>query len=149
MFLMFYRGRGPWRGYRRRGGLFGIPWILFFVFLSISHSPGGFMIGLILVIVITIILARVFSGSNFNRMNGQQPGQTYYQPSNQANQQPYYQPTEQSYQAYDQGYQPPVQSQEGYQGSASQYQPPVQNDAYRGEYEQPQTQYPEQMPPMQ
>ncbi len=107
------------------------------------------MIGLILVIVITIILARVFSGSNFNRMNGQQPGQTYYQPSNQANQQPYYQPTEQSYQAYDQGYQPPVQSQEGYQGSASQYQPPVQNDAYRGEYEQPQTQYPEQMPPMQ
>jgi hypothetical protein len=147
---MYYRGRGPWRGYRRRGGLFGIPWMLFFVFMFFAHSPGAWLIGLLLVVVITIVLTRVFSGNSFNGMNGQQPGQTYYQPGTQSDQQPYYQPpTAQPYQPYGQGYQPPVQSQEGYKGSASQYQPPVQNDPYQGEYEQPQTQYPEQMPPMQ
>src|ERR1051326_2907838 len=117
---MFYRGRGPWRGYGRRGGLFGIPWILFFLFFSFSHSIGGVIIGLALVILVTIILTRVLSNNSFNGMSGQQPGQTYYQPGqyyqpgNQANQQPYYQPTEQPYQPYDQGYQSPAQNP-GYQ----------------------------------
>ena len=147
---MYYRGRGPWRGNRRRGGIFGIPWMLFFLFFVFSHSFIGFLIGLAVAIVLTVILTRVFSANSYNGMNSQQPGQTYYQPSNQAQQQPYYQPTEQTYQGYDQGYQVPIERREGPQGSGGQYQtPPVPDEPYRGEYEQPQTQYPEQMPPMQ
>src|SRR5579872_1241764 len=141
---MRYRNRGPHWG---RRGIWGFPFMLFLIIFIVSHSFSGFMVGIIVLIALAIIfravLPSIFSAGNMrNPMPPYQPPQPPYQ-------QPYqpYQPTEQPYQPeyepYQQGYQPapppPV-----YQAPEQQYQPPQQN--YE---EQPQAEYPQEMPPMQ
>src|SRR5579859_194411 len=78
--------------------------------------------------------------SQYRQPSYTQPEQPYYQPSQQqpeqkqAAEQPYYQPS-----------QPTAQYGQGYQSEQVYYRPTtVPND-----FEQPRTQYPEQMPPMQ
>jgi len=60
--------------------------------------------------------------------------------ANRPPQQPYYQPSQSPQQSYDQGYRPP--QPETYQEGGQQYRTPQ-------EYEQPQVQYPQEMPPQQ
>jgi hypothetical protein len=137
---MYYNGNS--RGGRRRPrGIYGFPWLLFFIIFFNLHSlPWILMtlvtVGFVFLIVKAFMATGVSGNSAPNRMGAQQP---YYQPY----QQPYQPPQEPSYQPYDQGYQPP---REAYQEGGKQYQYP--SPAVYDQYEQPQAQYPEQMPPM-
>lgn len=149
---MYYRNggnwqNGPWR--RRRGmrGIYGFPWILFVFFIIFSHSMIGFMIAIGIAVGLSILFAALLNGgSPWMGMRYQQPYQAPYQPPYQAPRQQSYQPP---YQPYEQGYQAPP-PQETYQEGGRQYEsaPPQQSGQYP-EYEQPHSQYPEQMPPMQ
>jgi hypothetical protein len=127
--------------YRRPGG--GIIGLLFFVFLLLAiftHFWAWFIPGIIiLAVVLWLLRSGMLSSWLRGSQQSQQPQQPYqYQPPPEA---------EQPYQPYEQGYQPP---QETYQEGGQQYQYPPQNSdpAYQ-HYEEPQAQYPEQMPPMQ
>jgi hypothetical protein len=63
--------------------------------------------------------------------------------ANRQRQQQYYQPPQQPYPPYQQGYQPPAPPQPPtYEEGGRQY-------SYPQQYEQPQAQYPEEMPPQQ
>ena len=139
---MRYRGRGR--------GIMGIPFMLFFIIMIVSHSFSGFIIAIGVMILLAIIfraaMPNMFGSRNMNNVVPpyQQPQQPYYQPPQPTYQPPQqaYQPYEQEYQPYQQGYQPappPV-----YQAPVPPYQPPQQN--YE---EQPQAEYPQEMPPMQ
>ncbi len=140
--------RGPRRRMRRFGGF---PFVLPFIILVISHGSFGAFVASFLMIMIFFLIARALMGSLFGApMNGNYQQQQYYQPPYQPYQ-PYqqsYEPYQQPYQSYEQGYQPQSGAtgpyQEGELGEQS-YQSPAQYD----QYEQPQVQYPEQMPPMQ
>ncbi len=91
-------------------------------------------------------------GSSGSTSNYQQPNQ-YYQPPQQPYQpNQYYQPSQQPdtsgaspYQPYEQGYQTPPQ--DAYQQGVQPYQsnPPSSTSE---QYEEPQVQYPQEMPPM-
>jgi hypothetical protein len=130
---------------RRRG--YGIPFIFPFMILFLSHSFTIFLSTLVLSILIALIIgafnASQPNGSNsstYNNMNAQwrnQPQTPYYQPPT-----PVYQPPAQpEYKPYEQGYQP----------EQAEYKPGAEagtTDEYL-DYEQPQAQYPDQMPPMQ
>src|SRR5207248_7163631 len=126
---MWYRRRP----YRRGRGILGFPFMLFFVLLFFSHSLSLFLIGIVISIILTLfirsLMAGAFSGGRLNTPpTWQQP---YQQP-----QQPY----QQYYQPYEQGYQPPATP---YQEPEPQYQhPQLQYD------EQPQAQYPQELPPI-
>lgn len=144
---MGYRYRGP-RGYRNRSPLRFL-WLFFFLPMVIFHSEVAFGVLIVMAIACFIILRAAasssFFGTNRPPMNvpPQQPYQPYqpqeqpYQPD-QANQ-PYqpYQPYEQGYQPY----QPPVTNQQRVSQNQPQYEPPQYE-------EQPQAQYPEELPPM-
>jgi len=144
--------------YRRRGIRF-FPHIIPIAFPLIFPLGFGLLaflfhivyaiIGVLLLIALAFFIIKVIttgspqsawnsmrnSGTQWQqKFNSQQPQTPYYQPPTQQ-QTPYYQPPTQAgqEQQYGQGYQP---------------QPPV----YRptpNQYEQPETQYPEQMPPIQ
>jgi len=140
---MGYRYRGP-HGYRR-GGPWRLLWLLFF--LPMVYFQSGIAFGVLIVVAIALfVIFRAATASSFFGTNAP-PQQTYqpYQPS-----QPYEQPyqpdlTNQPYVPYEQGYQPyrpPVANQQ----SAQQNQP-AQYEAPQYE-EQPQAQYPEELPPM-
>lgn len=104
--------------------LFGFwPWIL--VVIGVSAILGA--------------LTRPIIAGLSSSIAGWQPVQQPYQPPQQP-----YQSQQQSYQPYQQGYQPPAQpqSQEKYSEGGRQYNYPPQ-------YEQPQAQYPQEMPPQQ
>jgi hypothetical protein len=60
--------------------------------------------------------------------------------------QQYYQPPQQPYQSYQEGYQPPSPQPEAYQEGGQHYPYPSQPAQ---QYEEPQAQYPQQMPPQQ
>ncbi|MEO8971597.1 MAG: hypothetical protein ABI406_08375 [Ktedonobacteraceae bacterium] len=136
---MGYRYRGP-RGYRNRNPLRFI-WLFFVLPMVLFHSGVAFGVLLIVAIAMFIIFRAAAKSSFFGtNVPPQQRQQTYqpYQPY-QPQEQPYqpdsaYQP----YQPYDQGYQPPVTNQ---QSQPAQYEPPQYE-------EQPQAQYPEELPPM-
>lgn len=126
------------RGMRGRGGIFGFPWFLFVLIIIFSHSFVGIIFAIVAAVVLTAILMRVFGSQGMMGNNYQQPPQ-----------QPYYQPPQETptYQPYDQGYQPPP-PQEVYQEGGTPHPYPQENNPYQ-QYEQPQAQYPEEMPPMQ
>lgn len=143
-----------WYGYpryRRRGPRFpfGIPFIFPFLIFIFSRSIGAFIITMLIVGVIFFIM-RAMASANSNSSSWwsansqwQQPTQQqYYQPPVQQPQQQYYQPTQQQqpYRPYGEGYNA---EQAGGEQSAA------QGASQYDDYEQPQAQYPEQLPPMQ
>lgn len=107
-------------------------WIWFLVGAGISTIMGA----LFKPIIAGLIGMGLFGMASTANQPQQQPQQPYYQPP-QSPQQPYYQPTQPS---YEQGYRP-AQS-ETYQEGGKQYR---SSDGY----EQPQAQYPQEMPPQQ
>lgn len=133
---MWYRRRGF---YGRRPRFLVFPIMVFIAIAVSSHSIAPFVVGLIIIAMITIIAKAIASTSpNNGNMNMPPMGQMPYQQP----QQPYYQPSQQPYQLYDQGYQA---AQTPYPGPepSYQYQPKQEYD------EQPQVQYPEELPPIQ
>ncbi len=134
------------RHWHRRGGMVGFPFILFFMIFLFSHSIGGLMIAIVAIVLLSL-LARVILPAIFGAglMGALWSGNR--QPYQQQQQQPYqqtYQPSQENYQSYEQGYQ--------YQPSVTpyreqqQYQAPSYEQAHYEE--QPQAQYPQEMPPM-
>ena len=138
---MYYYNRNSRGGHRGPRGIYGFPWLLFFIIFFNLHSlPWILMtlvtVGFVFLIIKAIMATGVNGNSASNRMRAQQP---YYQPP-----QPMYQPPQApSYRPYDQGYLAP---KEVYREGGQQYQYPSP-EPY-DQYEQPQAQYPEQMPPM-
>jgi hypothetical protein len=130
------------------GAIPGAMWMFILALYFVTHIWILFLIGVMLTALLgTVLRPLVASMSGMPRMNmHSQPTQPYYQPPQQA------QPTNQSYQ---QGYQPAkpasgdphVVYQEG--GQQHTY-PPQQSQEYENPdtlYNQPQAQYPQQMPP--
>ncbi|HVB23074.1 MAG TPA: hypothetical protein VNG51_14115 [Ktedonobacteraceae bacterium] len=146
---MGYRYRGP-RGYRNRNPLRFL-WLFFFLPMVLFHSGVAFGVLIVIAIALFVIFRAAattsFFGTNVPPQQRQQTYQPYqpYQPYEQTYQpdsanQPYqpYQPYEQGYQPY----QPPVANQQ-----SAQQKSPAQYEAPQYE-EQPQAQYPEELPPM-
>lgn len=129
----------------------GFPFMLLFLILLFSHSLTGFMIGIgaivLLGLLARLILPAIFGAGMMgswwmsNQQTYQQPQQPPYQPY-----QPTYQPYEENYQSYEQGYQPPAPASPDREVE-QQYQPPSYEQTHYEE--QPQAQYPQEMPPMQ
>jgi hypothetical protein len=141
-----------YRGYRRRPwrrGIVGFPFGLILIFIVFSHAGGGMLIGIgiifLLIMLVRFILPAIFGAGMMNSwwMNNQQAyRQQQYTP------QPYeqaYNPSEENYQSYEQGYQPQTVTYEA-DAEKKQYQPPAYEPAQYEE--QPQAQYPQEMPPM-
>jgi hypothetical protein len=124
-------------GRRRMRGIYGFPWLLFVIILFNFHSLPWIIMTFIVMGFVFLIIKAFMTTSNAatNGMRSQQTYQPYQQPT------PIYQPP---YQPYEQGYQAPP---EAYQEAEQQSDYPV-SETY-DQYEQPQAQYPEQMPPMQ
>lgn len=133
---MWYRRRPYWR----RRGIWGFPFMLFFVLLFISHSWSLFLIGIVISIILSLCIRSIMAGTfGAGRPNTPPTWQQPYQQPQQPYQQ-YYQPYQQPYQSYDQGYQPPAAPYE---------EPRPQNQNQQSQYEeQPQAQYPQELPPM-
>ena len=132
---MWYRRRP----YRRGRGILGFPFMLFFVLLFFSHSLSLFLIGIVISIILTLFIRSIMAGASGGGRLNTPPWQQPYQQPQQPYQQ-YYQPYQQPYQPYEQGYQPPATP---YQEPEPQYQhPQPQYD------EQPQAQYPQELPPI-
>jgi hypothetical protein len=135
-------------GRRRMRGIYGFPWLLFVIILFNFHSLPWIIMTFIVMGFVFLIIKAFMTTSNA-ATNGTRSQQTYqpYQQPTPIYQPPYRQPTpiyQPPYQPYEQGYQAPP---EAYQedGQQSDYPVPETYD----QYEQPQAQYPEQMPPMQ
>src|SRR5450432_1925760 len=98
---MFYdrrAQRAARRAYRRgiggRRGIYGFPWFLLVLLIIFSHTFWALVVGVVVAVVLTAILLRVFGVQGMMGGNYQQPPQ-----------QPYYQPPYQSSQdAYQQAY---------------------------------------------
>ncbi|MDQ2888382.1 MAG: hypothetical protein M3Y39_20140 [Chloroflexota bacterium] len=136
--MFYYRNsRG---GNRRPRGIYGFPWWLFFIFLFNFHSLTWFIITIGIIVMVSLLI-RASSSSNAGAKSSWMQQTPYYQPKQQ-----YYQPPaqtqQQPYQSYEQGYQP---ARETYNEGDQQYQYPAA--AEYDQYEQPQAQYPEEMPP--
>lgn len=137
------------RRWHRRGGMVGFPFILFLMIFLFWHSIGGLMIAIVAIVLLSllarIILPAIFGAGlmgalwSGNRQPYQQQQQQTYQP---------YQPSQESYQSYEQGYQyqPPVTPYREQEAAQQQYQVPSYEQAHYEE--QPQAQYPQEMPPM-
>ncbi|WP_220195912.1 hypothetical protein [Ktedonospora formicarum] len=151
--------RDMWRAQQRyrRGRSWGGLTVVFFIFFGIfmfSHSWTWIVAGFIVLAIFSGVMRR----SSQNWWGSQQ---SYYQPpqnqqqtpyrASQEAEQPYYQPyegpkdVEQPYQPYEQGYQPTPSKSYTEGGSQRQYSSVEYQEQ---EYEGPQTEYPEQMPPM-
>jgi hypothetical protein len=155
-----YARRNARRAYRYRYGRPGgsIVGLIFFVFIMLAiftHFWAWFIPGIIIVALALWLLRSGMFGMWLNRP--QQPSnqappqgpQAYYQPP-PPEQQSYYQPTpaeQQPYQPYAEGYQAPQAANQ--EGEARARYPQPKTDPEYQEYEEPQAQYPEQMPPMQ
>ena len=126
------------RRYRGMRGGFGIPFIFPLLIIFAFRSIPAFIAAIVLSVIVMLVIRALMTmaaANNTNGLNGMGARQPYYQPT-------YQQPPVSQYQPYTQGYQAtPETYNEGAQApkSPSQYE----------EYEQPQVQYPEQMPPMQ
>jgi predicted lipid-binding transport protein (Tim44 family) len=125
------------------GGVMGFIWMLG---LAAFFAFNFWWPGILILLGISAIAGTILRPM----MNAQQ--QPYYQPSQQP-QQPYYQPSQPpqqpeqpSYQPYQEGYQPQPE-QETYQEGDKIYPYPQQRSSQ--EYEQPQAQYPQELPPQQ
>jgi hypothetical protein len=129
-------------GYGRPGGMISLLFFGFLLLAIFTHFWGFFIIGIIgLGVMLWLIRAGILSAW-FPGSQSQQPRQP---------QQPYFQPPpeEQPYSPYDQGYHPPARTHETYResGQQLQYAPQAEEPEYK-QYEEPQAQYPEQLPPM-
>jgi hypothetical protein len=116
----------------------GFPWMIPVFIIIFSHSITGFLVGIAIALGIYLLIHAIQSKSSYNSMY--QEYQPYQRRQEQAS---YYQHD----QPYQEGYQAPRQTEQSYQEGGRHYTYPKQ-EAY-GEYEQPQAQYPEQMPPAQ
>jgi hypothetical protein len=161
-----YANRQAWRANRRqfrgpRRSGFGAIFVLFLIIAIFSHHIELIFYGVVLVFVLMVVF-RIIGNSIFNSWFGgpqqfQGPQQPYEQAQPPLYQNPYqnpYQPSpaqQEPYQSYEQGYQPPPQSQEPYYHAGGQEQPypPQPAESTAQHYEEPQAQYPEQLPPMQ
>jgi hypothetical protein len=144
-----YNYQNSRNGRKRMRGIYGFPWLLFVIIMFNFHSlPWIIMTFFVMGFVFLIIKAVMSTSTTGNAAaNGMRAQPTYqpYQPPTPIYRPPYQPPTpvyQPPYQPYEQGYQAP---QETYQEGGQQY--PV-TETY-DQYEQPQAQYPEQMPPMQ
>jgi hypothetical protein len=134
------------RGYNY---LHGILWMLVLALFFATHIWIWFLLGAILSGLLGSqrknMLNNPFILSLINKQTSyQQPPPTpYYQPPQQ--QTPYYQPSQQQPdRPYEQGYQTPQQHSETYEEGRKQYPYNVQAET---EYEQPQAEYPQAVPP--
>ena len=142
------------RHWRRRGGMVGFPFMFLFLVFLFSHAMVGFLV-VIGAIVLLGLLARIILPAIF----GAGMMSTFWtgnrQPYQQQQQQPYqqtyqtYQPPAENYQSYEQGYQyqPPVTPNSEKEAGQQQYQAPSYEQTHYEE--QPQAEYPQEMPPMQ
>ncbi len=130
--------------YRNRRGSWGPRiwiWVFIFPLFYMSHSLIGTLIGMATIVLIALavrfILATAFNSANMSgpMMWNNQPPQ-YRQPT---------EPPYQSYQPYQQGYQEyQPQPEPNHEDRSRERKQPLQP-----QYEEPQIQYPEEMPPMQ
>ncbi len=136
------------------GGFMGFIWMLMLALFFVTGSWVWFIVGAaisaLLGALVRPILAGLLGVGLFSAFANQQRPPQYYQPPQQP-----YQPTQQPYQPYQQGYQTP-QEEAGYQEGERQHQyppTPTQNapqyQPYTNQADQPQAQYPQQMPPQQ
>jgi hypothetical protein len=150
-----FRGFRPHYRYRphRRHPVFGVLLVILFFFLILHQWP--FLVALAAVAGLAFLLRRIrFYMYSSGNSGSYQPPSQYYQPSQQPHQpNQYYQPSSSpqpdapSYRAYGQGYQ---------ESPRSNYQQSVPVQPYQTgpsqptlmQYEEPQTQYPQEMPPM-
>ena len=128
------------------GGLIGAMWMIMLALFFATGSWLWFLVGAALSAIISAFIRPLTAfllglGTFGLASTDQQPQQPYYQPT----------PNQQSYpsqpQQYQQGYQPTPQT-EGYQEGGQRYSYPGQQ-APQQQYEQPQAQYPQEMPPQQ
>ncbi len=113
----------------------GFPWMLFFLIVIFTHSWVGFMIGIAVCVVLSLIMRGIFAASSSSGVPNTSPIVDQAPQPHEAPEQQYYQPYEQGYQS--------VSTPETYQESGKQYQYP------EPQYEQPQVEYPQEMPPIQ
>jgi hypothetical protein len=129
---------------RMYNGLIGAMWMIILALFFVTHAWHLFVIG-IFITTLMLAFARPILASLLNQVPFtlfRQQQRHYYQPS-QALLPPL--PPQLPYQPYDQGYRASSSTSETYQESEqlSPYFSPATQD-----YEQPQAQYPQQMPPM-
>lgn len=130
------------------GSIIGAMWMLMLALFFLTHIWLWFLVGAAISLFLGALKGPIISSlmgmSFFQTMN--QPQQPYYQPPQQppySPEQPYYQPSQQP--PYQQGYNGPT-PQETYEEGGQQHRYPTQSNA---DYEQPQTNYPQQLPPQQ
>jgi hypothetical protein len=133
-----YRYHRPryWRG------RFFLPFIFFAVFAGFGHGPIGILTWVLPIIILLVLGAIVRDRWLMYQQPYQNNQPPYYQQNVYSDQ--YYRP--QNYAPYQQGYRP----QEAAEQPREMYQEgerTAQQEQYQ-EYEQPQAQYPEQLPPM-
>ena len=136
------------------GGLYGFVWLLGLA-LCFAFGFGWIWLPIVISILLSILarpLIAVLLGLGiFSALNQNQAAQPMYTPPMQPYQPPVqpYQPTQQQpYQPYGEGYQPPTEQPPLYQPEET----PLQsyNATPSPQYEQPQSQYPQQeLPPQQ
>ncbi len=127
------------------GGLYGFFWLLILALFFITGSWIWFLVGAGISMILGSLARPLLAGSlGVGLFAATRPAQQSYQ---QPYQQPYQQEPNQSYQ---QGYQPmqPPPSPGTYEEGGQQHQYPQQGQP-KEQYETPETQYPEQMPPQQ
>jgi len=125
---------------RNRWGWRGFPIPLFFILFFVGgHSWISFLVSVGVVVLIFLLIRWLLISTSGPGISGVPP--TVNQPYQQQDYSPSYQPP---YQPYQQGYQGP---QSGYEQSGQKYQGPEQRQEYE-QYEQPQAEYPQEMPPM-
>jgi hypothetical protein len=118
------------------GGSYGFVWLLAIALSIITGSWLWFLVAAGASAILGSLWRPMMRGS-FS------PQQPYYQQS--------YQPTNEqppAYQPYEQGYQPPTQQPPAYQEDGMPHPYPPQQ-SQEPQYEQPQVQYPQEMPPPQ
>jgi hypothetical protein len=123
------------------GGVMGFIWMMG---LAACAAFNFWWPGILIIVGISTIAGTLFRPMMNSQVKTDAPQQpVYYQPSQpsqqaqQPSEQPYYQP-------YQEGYKPP---QEGYQEGGKVH--PYPEQPHVQEYEQPQAQYPQELPPQQ
>jgi hypothetical protein len=114
------------------GGLHAFVWLLVVAIFISTGSGHIFFLGIVASLLLSIFGRAMFAQHRqSNPAAHHRPPTSYYQPSNRA-------PEEPQYRGYEQGYQPSTTSEQ-----------PAQPLPPSDQYEQPQAQYPQQMPPQQ
>ncbi len=126
-----------------RGGVSGFIWMIALALFFITHVWLVFIVAAALTVLLNSLLQSVFLTGPDARMPGMYttpPARTEYQAQYGAPQAP-----QEPYQPYEQGYQ--QSPQPDYAEGGKQYYYPTPTEAGSNTAEQPQVQYPQQMPP--